>query len=81
MALSVRDVSLGRDVPEVDESVLIALGLAEPKDGRLALTRKGATFDDAWTVYRNEDAARELRLDAQVEIEVARSALSLEVLV
>jgi hypothetical protein len=56
----VRDVSLGRDVTPERRDLLISLGLGEVHNDSLRLTTKGGAIDDEWTVYRNEDATRDI---------------------
>jgi hypothetical protein len=64
----VRDVSLGRVVALEDLELLVALEFAQPSDNGFALTAKGAAFEDAWIVYRNKDAARELLRTSLVDL-------------
>jgi len=61
-------VSLVRAVSPEQGDLLAALGFGEPSGDSFALTRKGAEFDDAWTVYRNEDAARALLRSSLVDL-------------
>lgn len=72
MADAIRDLSLGRDG---DYETLIRLGFAEEGNRGPLLARPGREFDDAWTVYRDRDAATELLRDALLALPATQALI------
>jgi hypothetical protein len=76
VAETIRAMSARLLVPRDDFAVLVLLGFAEEHTGeRIQLSPKGLAFDDAWTVYRDRDAATQLLTDAYLQLPATQALM------